>query len=222
MTRRLLAPLAAAVLVLGIAACGPDEPEPRNTDLIDLGNDEASDGGGEGPSDGGGESPSDGGGDHSEATSESAATPVIPEPDPADYPNMGQNDSDGAKDAFRYYMALTMWARQTGDSSLHAKMENDTCEGCVLFDDEVEELRERGETWTEVVISEYSVESFEDSNYDFDVRFTFHVESHKRPGESAGEALEAPPLQYIAAGAMEWVDGAWRIAGLKVDWTDEF
>ena len=121
-----------------------------------------------------------------------------------------------------YYITLALWSRQTGDSSRHTELENGTCQGCATWDEEVEELREKGAYWTDLEMVEKSVESFEDSKSDYDVRFTFDIPSHSRPGEAEGEVVQAPPLRYVAVGAMEWGDDGWRVAGLTVNGSDEF
>src|SRR5699024_3756122 len=107
MPRRLLSAAAAGALLLGIAACGDQTDEPVTTapPSIDVA----------GPRDDGGDSsPSDGGG--SEATEPTAQAPDIPPPDPADFAGMDEHTEEGAEQAFRYYIAVSVWAHQTGDT----------------------------------------------------------------------------------------------------------
>src|SRR5699024_438635 len=115
MPRRLLSAAAAGALLLGIAACGDQTDEPVTTapPSIDVA----------GPSDDGGDSsPSDGGG--SETTEPTAQAPDIPPPDPADFAGMAGHTPEGAEQAFRYYIAVSMWAHQTGNDAPLSELES--------------------------------------------------------------------------------------------------
>ena len=207
MARRLLVPLAAAALVLGLACCGDGEPEPRKTDLIDLSGDGASDGGGE-PSDGGGEEPVN-------------AAPDIPAPDPADFPGMDENTEDGAIVAFRYYIAVSVWSHLTGDTELMSGLESDPCRACDEFNKDIPELQERGDYWGETSVSD--VMFWRDDSNDFDHRVTYQytLSPHSRPAAEVGERMELPTLEYAVAGGMIWSEGQWLVDDLAAEWGED-
>ncbi|MDN5600791.1 MAG: DUF6318 family protein, partial [Dermabacteraceae bacterium] len=105
MHRRLLSAAATSTLLLGLSACSEPTDGPVTTPppSIDIG----------APSDGGGDAePSDGDG---EKTAEpTAEAPDIPPPDPADYAGKDEHTAEGAEQAFKYYIAVSVWAHQTG------------------------------------------------------------------------------------------------------------
>ena len=95
------------------------------------------------PSDGGGAAPSDGGDDD-----QTVAASDIPAPDPADYAGMDEHTADGATQAFRYYIAVSMWAHQTGETELLGSLQTDDCASCTEFNKDIEQLRDHGEYWS--------------------------------------------------------------------------
>ena len=210
MARRLLAPLAAAVFVLGVAACGPDEPEPRKTTLIDLDSDEASDGGGEEPSDGGGDQP--------EIGDEPSAAPDIPAPDPADFPGMTEENQDGAVAAFMYYMDISMWSHQTGDDALIQTLEAESCSICQEFNSEIYDIQESGEPWSEFDVQPIGFSVGESEVHDFSVNYKFTTGEHTRWSYEDSERWEAPKIAYDATGEMVWESGVWKVGELGISW----
>src|SRR5699024_6886832 len=108
MPRRLFSAAAAGALLLGLAACGDTTDGPATAPPPDLGIAAPSDGGGD-------PAPSDGGGEQTDPSADDA--PDIPPPDPADFAGMDENTPEGAEQAFRYYIAVSMWAHQSGERS---------------------------------------------------------------------------------------------------------
>ena len=216
MARRLLVPLAAAALVLGAAGCGPDEPEPRKTDLIDLSGDDPSDGGGAEPSDGGGGEPSDGGG--GEPVN---AAPDIPAPDPADFPGMDENTEQGAISALRYYVAVSVWANQTGDDSKFSSLEADSCNSCENFYADIEKMREFNQYWEEVSIEELSYWKSESDEFGHEVTYQYVLPPHSRPDLETGEPVDVPAIEYIVVAGMTWDGGKWLVSDLAAKWGED-
>ena len=211
MARRILVPLAAAALVLGAAGCGPDEPEPRKTDLIDLSGDDPSDGGGEQPSDGGGGEPSDGGGEEPVN-----AAPDIPAPDPADYSGMEENTEQGAMHALRYYMAVTYWAHQSGDAASLDTLSDEECVTCSELVAEVGELKEGGQLWEGGEVRDIELLSFDSESYDAEIGYAFSLGEHTEFSISEGGRVVVPETEMLAAAVMDWRGGGWVIRGLQV------
>lgn len=209
MPRRLLSAAAAGALLLGLTACGEGEEGPVTTAPPEIGIN--------GPSDGGGDTDaSDGGGDQTEEPT--ADAPDIPPPDPADYAGMDENTEDGATQAFRYYIAMSMWAHQTGDDSELMKLQTESCEGCPQFNAELPKLQEQGEYWSEFAISDVHTVSKESTNYDIEIGYAFTIPSHTRPDEKSGEPVEYNAVEYLAVGGMTWTSSEWHVGGLKADW----
>ena len=212
MARRLLVPLAAAALVLGVAGCGDGEPEPRKTDLIDLG---SSDGGGEQPSDGGGE-PSDGGGDESVN-----AAPDIPAPDPADFPGMDENTEQGAMQALRFYIAMVYWAHQTGDIGDLDSLADEGCVECAEFEMHVSDLAAKAQLWEGLEIRDIELVSYESESYDAEIVYGFVLGEHVEYGDADGVREVAPEVSMLSSAVMAWENDAWTILGLHVTEDDD-
>ena len=160
MPRRLLSAAAASVLVLcSLAACGDKTGETITDPPPDLGI--------ESPSDGGGQEPSDGGGDGAEPT---ADAPDIPAPDPADFAGMDENTPEGAEQAFRYYIAVSIWAHQTGDSSSLAALDGPDCVGCKYLNDDIQPSVENDLLWSPSPITDYHISFVEGEKYSYEVR----------------------------------------------------
>ena len=209
MHRRLLSTAAAGALLLGLAACGDGEDGPVTTAPPELGI--------SGPSDGGGDAdPSDGGG--AEQEEPSAAAPDIPPPDPADYAGMDKNTEDGAIQAFRYYIAVSMWAHQTGDDTELMELQTDSCEGCPGFNAELPKLQEQGKYWSEFTVTDVHIGAHDSTNYDLEIGYAFTLPIHTRPSPEDGERTEYEPVEYLAVGGMTWNSGEWTVGGLKADW----
>lgn len=209
MPRRLLSAAAAGALLLGLTACGEGEEGPVTTAPPEIGVN--------GPSDGGGDTdPSDGGGDQTEEPT--ADAPDIPPPDPADYAGMDENTEDGATQAFRYYIAMSMWAHQTGDDTELMSLQADSCEGCPEFNAELPELQEIGEFWSEFTVADVHIGAHDSTNYDIEIGYAFTIPTHSRPGPEEGERIEYDPVEYLAVGGMTWGPEGWIVGGLKAEW----
>lgn len=209
MPRRLLSAAAAGALLLGLTACGEGEEGPVTTAPPEIGIN--------GPSDGGGDTdPSDGGGDQTEEPT--ADAPDIPPPDPADYAGMDENTEDGATQAFRYYIAMSMWAHQTGDDSELMKLQTESCEGCPGFNEELPKLQEQGKYWSEFKVSDTRLTVHFSENYDHEIGYSFTIPEHTRPDPESGEPAEYNSVEYIAIGGLTWESDGWIVGGLSAEW----
>ncbi|MCT1996866.1 DUF6318 family protein [Brachybacterium muris] len=170
-----------------------------------------SDNGGAGPSDGGSDA-SDGGGDSP------VAAPDIPAPDPADYPGMDQNTPEGAEQAFKYYIAVSMWSHQVGDDSLLRTLEVEDCGSCDEFNGELPGLIEHGDTWSEFDITDVSSNAHPSESFDFEIGYMFSIGEHSRPNYDTGGREDTPVVEYVTIGAMNNVGGKWVVAGVTSEW----
>ncbi|WP_114853585.1 DUF6318 family protein [Brachybacterium sp. YJGR34] len=213
MSRRLLTAAACGALLLGLTACGDGSDSPVTTAPPEVDISAPSDGGGGEPSDGGGESGAgDGGGEPT------AAAPDIPPPDPAEYAGMDENTAEGAEQAFRYYIAVSMWAHQTGDDSLLLEMQGPDCESCQEFNEDISTLQDHGQYWSEFQITDVSTRILSSENFDREIGYDFVTSAHTRPDEDFSGTIEAPEIEYITTGGMNWVDGRWILEGIDADW----
>lgn len=212
MHRRLLSAAASGALLLGLAGCGDSGDGPVTTPPPDLGIEAPSDGGG------GGADPSDGGGERDEPT---ADAPDIPPPDPADFAGMDENTPEGAEQAFKYYIAVSMWAHQTGDDSLLSDLRSSGCTGCDDFMETYEELRKHGELWSEFSLSDVTLESYESDSFDMEVNYDFTTTSHIRPKNDFSGTTDVGELEYLTASGMNWIDGHWTVMALNAEWGDD-
>ncbi|WP_017823451.1 DUF6318 family protein [Brachybacterium muris] len=212
MHRRILAPVAAAALAFGLVACtdtGGGGTVTTPPPSINIGG--GSDDGGAEPSDGGGEA-SDGGGDST------VAAPDIPAPDPADYPGMDQNTPEGAEQAFRYYVANLFWARQSGDDSTLRSLETTDCEGCQTINEELINLRNSGERWGAVSITDVRLTLHESEHFDHEIGYAFTLGPFTVHDPSTGNEIDYAATEYIMIGAMKWDAGRWIVGGLSAEW----
>ena len=210
MPRRLLSAAAAGALLLGLAACGDPTDGPVTTapPSIDVA----------GPSDDGGDSsPSDGGG--SETTEPTAQAPDIPPPDPADFAGMDEHTEEGAEQAFRYYIALSYWARQVGSTEELQTLTESSCAECAEIESEIRESREVGQYWSETQVEPYGSQVYESDNYDHEVGYIYIVGEHSEP-RGDGDDKEEIERAYTAIGGMSWVDNQWVVGGLSIEETE--
>lgn len=211
MPRRLLAIAAAAALTFTFAGCDVGGDGPVTEPPEQLG---TSDGGGAGPSDGGGAASSDNGGDDDQTI----AAPDIPAPDPADYAGMDEHTADGATQAFRYYIAVSMWAHQTGETELLNSLQSDDCESCDEFNKDLITLKENSDYWSVFSILDSGTMVHESTNYGHEIGYTFTTEAHSRPSESFDSREAFPAIEYNAVGGMNWTNNSWTIGGIKAEW----
>lgn len=208
MPRRLLSAAAAGALLLSLAACGDAGQETVTTPppSIDI----------DAPSDGGGDpEPSDGGDETDEPT---AATPDIPPPDPAEYAGMDEQTPEGAEQAFRYYIAVSIWAHQTGDVEILSTLHSSTCTGCSEFNGDIPDLRDDNLLWSAAEISNPEVSLETSSNHEHEVRYKFTLGSHSRPNNENTERVELESLDFDSAGGLNWQSDRWITDGLSIEW----
>lgn len=203
MPRRLLSAAATGLLLVSLAACseGAEGPVTTPPPSIDAG----------GSSDGGGES--DGGGDPTDAV------PDIPAPDPADFAGMDENTPEGAEQAFRYYIAVSMWAHQTGDTAELERLSGPDCGECADLIAEVEELSDDGETWSQTTVTEEGSKAYESENYDHEIGYIYIVSSHSEPTADGGTE-EVSEQAYTAIAGLVWREDRWSIDALSIEKTE--
>ena len=211
MPRRLFSAAAAGALLLGLAACGDTTDGPATAPPPDLGIAAPSDGGGD-------PAPSDGGG---EQTDPSADAPDIPPPDPADYADMDENTPEGAEQAFRYYIAVSMWAHQSGDDSLATNLQDQSCNSCDDFLETYRELIEHDETWGEFTVADISIRAHESNNFDYEVAYDFTTTPHERPKDDFSGSVDVGELEYSTVGGMTWTGTSWLVKGISAEWGND-
>ena len=208
MPRRLFSAAAAGALLLGLAACGDTTDGPATAPPPDLGIAAPSDGGGD-------PAPSDGGG---EQTDPSADAPDIPPPDPADFAGMDENTPEGAEQAFRYYIAVSMWAHQTGKDTKLTPLQSADCSGCSELNHDLPSLKEHGDYWGEFTVSDNGTTLHDSQKYDHEVGYFFTIPPHSRPNHDFTSRVDAPEIEYITVGGMEWDSDKWIVSGLNAEW----
>ena len=207
MPRRLFSAAAAGALLLGLAACGDTTDGPATAPPPDLGIAAPSDGGGD-------PAPSDGGG---EQTDPSADAPDIPPPDPADYAGMDENTPEGAEQAFRYYIAVLNWSRQTGNTERISELHSDSCTKCIELTNSIEDYATRGEYWQEASIDDVGTKSFNSSNYEVEIGYVFIIDEHVEPGAASPTLAQ----EWTGVAGMEHAEGSWRIDQLALKETGD-
>lgn len=211
MPRRLFSAAAAGALLLGLAACGDGEEGTVTTPPPSINIDA--------PSDGGGDSePSDEGGETEEPT---AAAPDIPPPDPADYAGMDEQTPEGAEQAFRYYIAVSMWAHQTGDDSPSNALKTSDCGSCIEFMETFRELQDHEESWGEFSLSDVTLETHDSQNYDLEIAYNFKTTPHERPNDDFTSTVEVGELEYSTVGGMTWSDSRWLVGAISAEWGED-
>ena len=208
MPRRLLSAAAACTLLLGLAACGEggDGPVTTPPPSIDI----------SGSSDGGGDdgAASDGGGDEASPS----AAPDVPAPDPADYPGMDENTPEGAEQAFRYYIAVSMWTHRTGDDKVLRSLEGQGCTGCAELNSDLPKLQEAGSYWGEYSLKDDQIEVYPGDNFDQEVSYSFILSEHLEPDVEAGGSKQVSETEYVTTGGMVWSNDMWIVEGLQGEW----
>ena len=207
MPRRLLSAAAACTLLLGLVACGEEEgavstPPP----VIDIG----------GPSDGGGDAvASDGGGDE-ESPSEA---PAVAAPNPADYPGMDEQTEEGAQQFTRYFFAMLIWGFQTGE---HEQIEELYDPGCTVCESNlqiVRELKQEGEYWSPVEVTDAVLRDLPVANDEFDkaVHYEARVSAHVQPAFGDQAEANMPPTLFKFQAGLDWDGDGWIIKGAALD-----
>lgn len=209
MSRRVLAALAAATLMLGTAACGNEGEGPVTTPPPPVAN---------GPSDGGGSSqePSDGGGDETEEPE--VAAPDVPAPDPADYPGMDEETPEGAEQAARYFAAIMIWGFQTGEVSEFEGLFRESCEVCQDNADSIRKFEEAKEYWSPTSLQDIDLSSEPpNEKYQAIVGYSAVTSEHTEPDLAKGTRTSAPELHLSFGVGLNWLDGQWIVDGLALD-----
>lgn len=207
MHRRLLSAAASGALLLGLAACGDPDDGPVTTPPPDLGI--------EAPSDGGGDAdPSDGGGETGEPT---ADAPDIPPPNPADFAGMDENTPEGAEQAFKYYIAMMHWSRQTGDLAELQELYSSNCSYCTELSSDIDQNASNGMLWRDIETAELGVDTFDSTNYDIEVGYVYLAREHFPAGSDEIE----PEQEWTGVAGMNWESGTWMIGELTLEETGD-
>ena len=191
---------ASAALMLALSACGGDEPPDNGLDgtMPDLSTN--SDNGG--ASDNGGTdntAASDAGGDS--GSDDLAAS--IPAPDPADYPGMDQNTPEGAEQAFKYYIAVLIWAHQTGDTQTLSELSTDNCSKCTSLIDEVDAISSEASYWSTTGFDETGTAIHESNTFDHEIGYIYTLTY-----ESQGVSRK---VETNTIGGMVWLADSWKV-----------
>lgn len=212
MPRRLLSAAAAGALLLGLAACGDSEEGTVTTPPPSINIDAPSDGGGD-------TEPSDGGG--GETDDPTAAAPDIPPPDPAEFAGMDEQTPEGAEQAFRYYIAVSIWSHQTGDEDLLDGLDDEDCGGCSYLNSDIPEARNSGMLWTPPSVSDVSTSVTEASKFALEVRYKFTLGPHSRADSDFNGYTDVESLQYDAVGGMDWSSDHWSVTEMSIEWGED-
>src|SRR5699024_11694442 len=54
--------------------------------------------------------------------------------------------------------------------------------------------------------------------YDHEVGYFFTIPPHSRPNHDFTSRVEAPEIEYITVGGMEWDSDKWIVSGLNAEW----
>lgn len=213
MTHRPLTRIAAtAILALGLAACGDGGDGPRTdppaTVTLASSESEADDA----ASDGGGDAV-----DSKEPEGSETDAAAVPAPDPADYPGMDENTPEGAEQAFRYFIALTFWGFQTGETEELEGLYLDSCEACSGNVDIMRDFNQDGEYWTSVTLEERvdSVSSrVTGGDEDVVVSYGIFVSAHSEPDLEAGGVVDVGRSDVAFGAGLSWMEGKWMVVGM--------
>ena len=159
--------------------------------------------------------PSDGGGEQTDPSADDA--PDIPPPDPADFAGMDENTPEGAEQAFRYYIAVLNWSRQTGNTERISELHSDSCTKCIELTNSIEDYATRGEYWQEASIDDVGTKSFNSSNYEVEIGYVFIIDEHVEPGAASPTLAQ----EWTGVAGMEHAEGSWRIDQLALKETGD-
>jgi hypothetical protein len=155
---------------------------------------------------------SDGGG-----ASEEPTKPDVPKPDPKDYPGMDEHTQEGAEQAFRYFWALQLWGYETGDPGPLDALSLESCDYCDSVIGDIEGMAKKGLYWSETRL-EFSDPVTEDSDrYDYEVGYVITLGAHEEDVFGNTKKRNVESVEYVGAGAMDWVGGKWGVAGVKME-----
>lgn len=199
--RRFLAPLAAAALLCGAAACGDTAATPSAA-----------------PSASPTAAPAPATSEAPPATT-AAPTPAIPKPDRADYPGMDQHTDDGAIQAYRYFWAMTVWASQTGNVDELKTLHSEKCLGCTQNLESIEFMRSQGQFWVGGDLQElpdHSIDRYDSSLNEVEVGYDFVLAKNTSPQGDGSTAESAAVLMYTVGG-LNWDNGRWIVSDYDVE-----
>lgn len=162
---------------------------------------------------------SDGGGADDEDVGEEPADPPpdVPKPDPEDYPGKDERTAEGAEQAFRYYVAQTIWSYQTGDGSILSELYEDGCESCQVNQEVIDTFVAQKQYWSEVSLEDVYITSFEDGDHDFEVGYVFVLGEHTEPVDGNVKNKHVGALEHSSVGGMIWKEDTWLVADFVIE-----
>ena len=118
-----------------------------------------------------------------------------------------ENTPEGAEQAFRYYIAVLNWSRQTGNTERISELHSDSCTKCIELTNSIEDYATRGEYWQEASIDDVGTKSFNSSNYEVEIGYVFIIDEHVEPGAASPTLAQ----EWTGVAGMEHAEGSWRI-----------
>jgi len=181
---------AVSVLALGLAACdgGSDESPPTVTTTTTAA------------------SPTE-----PETISATPSQPAVEAPDPAAYPGMYEQTEEGAKQAHRYFWALTVFGYQTGDVSKISGMYSANCGYCAAAVTDIKDLTDNGYYWSPASIVDDSLGSEVEDESSIVVSYRFRIGEHKEHDTETGDPFTESEKSYAAVGRMKWETDHWEL-----------
>jgi len=134
---------------------------------------------------------------------------------------MDENTPEGAEQAFRYYIAVSMWAHQSGEDGPLTALEADSCGGCDYLNEDITSARERELLWSDTTIEDVSVSTASANSFDHEVRYKFTLSPHSRADQDFDEYIEVEYLDYDTVGGMNWDEGVWLVAEMSIEWGED-
>ena len=162
------------------------------------------------------------------ASREAALTPelrakrdaALAEPAPAKPPQLNEESAEGAAASVGYFLNLYRYAYVTGNTTELAKMSEDQCKFCRSAIDNATNLHNAGgwnDKWEQEIKNVRYYEKLE--GYDFNrVEVTVSrqtITSH--PGGGVAAETSSPTENEILDFAIRYIDGRWRIGGVRVE-----
>ncbi|MGP9695052.1 DUF6318 family protein [Brachybacterium sp. AOP25-B2-12] len=145
-----------------------------------------------------------------------SVAPEVPAPNPADFPGMEQQTEEGAKQAFKFYIASLVHAHRTGNSGTLQSLSTPNCGYCATVFQDIAAIHERRAFWGETPITPGEVSSISESESSVTVTYAFDLAEHQEFELDTGAPSIAPARTYGSSGRMVWADQGWRMDGLSI------
>src|SRR5699024_485043 len=116
----------------------------------------------------------------------------------ADFAGMDEHTPEGAEQAFRYYIAVSMWAHQTGNDAPLSELESGDCEGCTFLNEDVAQIQKSGLYWSEFAINDTGTAIHNSGKFEHEIGYVFSLTSHTRPNDEFTEKISVESIEYAA------------------------